>query len=92
MPTTAIPTTVVVPTASIALLKARFPVSIEQDLAYWDRKGGSGEGRVVLSHSPETTGSEPLLRDYFLNACVPSWRKPSLTMIVRPLAIDRPAF
>jgi hypothetical protein len=32
-------------------LKAGFPVSIEQDLA-WDRKGGSGGGRIVLSHSP----------------------------------------
>jgi hypothetical protein len=38
-----------------------FPISIEQDLA-WDPKG---EGRVVLSHSPKTRGSEPSLRDYF---------------------------
>jgi hypothetical protein len=51
-------------------LKAGFPVSIEQDLA-WDRKGGSGGGRIVLSHSPETIGSEPLLRDYFFERVRP---------------------
>jgi hypothetical protein len=51
-------------------LKTGFPISIEQDLA-WDLKGGRGEGRVVLSHSPETTGSEPLLRDYFFERVRP---------------------
>lgn len=51
-------------------LKSGFPVSIEQDLA-WDLKGGNGEGRVVLSHKPETTGSEPLLRDYFFERVRP---------------------
>src|ERR1700734_3553806 len=51
-------------------LKAGFPVSIEQDLA-WDLKGASGPGRVVLSHSPQTTGSEPLLRDYFFERVRP---------------------
>jgi hypothetical protein len=51
-------------------LKSGFPVSIEQDLA-WDRTGGTGNGRVVLSHGPKTTGSEPLLRDYFFERVRP---------------------
>jgi hypothetical protein len=51
-------------------LKSGFPISIEQDLA-WDLKGGDANGRVVLSHSPETTGSEPLLRDYFFERVRP---------------------
>jgi hypothetical protein len=51
-------------------LKSGFPVSIEQDLA-WDRKGGTGQGRAVLSHTPETTGSEPSLRDYFFERVRP---------------------
>jgi hypothetical protein len=51
-------------------LKSGFPVSIEQDLA-WNLKGGAGQGRVVLSHSPNTTGSEPLLRDYFFERVRP---------------------
>jgi hypothetical protein len=50
-------------------LKSGFPISIEQDLA-WDMKG-SGAGRVVLSHSPETTGSEPSLSDYFFERVRP---------------------
>lgn len=51
-------------------LSAGSPLSIEQDLA-WDRKGGKGEGRVVLSHEPKTTGSEPSLRDYFFERVRP---------------------
>ena len=51
-------------------LKSGFPVSIEQDLA-WDLKGARGEGRVVLSHEPKTTGTEPLLRDYFFERVLP---------------------
>jgi hypothetical protein len=51
-------------------LKSGFPISIEQDLA-WDLKGGSGEGRAVLSHSPHTTGTEPSLRDYFFERVRP---------------------
>jgi hypothetical protein len=51
-------------------LSAGFPVSIEQDLA-WDHKGTTGMGRVVLSHEPKTTGSEPLLRDYFFERVRP---------------------
>jgi hypothetical protein len=44
--------------------KSGFPASIEQDLA-WNR------GRIVLSHEPKTTGSEPLLRDYFFERVRP---------------------
>lgn len=50
-------------------LAAGFPVSIEQDLA-WHRTG-HGEGNVVLSHEPRTTGSEPSLRDYFFERVRP---------------------
>jgi hypothetical protein len=45
-------------------LKSGSPVSIEQDLAWF-------QGRVVLSHKPETTGSEQLLRDYFFERVRP---------------------
>ena len=51
-------------------LATGFPISIEQDLA-WHSTGGQGEGRVVLSHSPRTTGSEPSLRDYFFERVRP---------------------
>jgi hypothetical protein len=51
-------------------LKSGFPVSIEQDLA-WDLKRGTGQGRAVLSHTPQTTGSEPSLRDYFFERVRP---------------------
>jgi hypothetical protein len=47
-------------------LDTGFPVSIEQDLA-WHRTGSKGEGQVVLSHEPGTTGSEPTLRNYFFD-------------------------
>lgn len=50
-------------------LAAGFPVSIEQDLA-WHRMG-HGDRRVVLSHEPRTTGSEPSLRDYFFERVRP---------------------
>jgi len=45
-------------------LATGFPVAIEQDLA-WD------QGRVVVSHAAKTTGSEPLLRDYFFERVRP---------------------
>jgi len=46
-------------------LKAGFPVSIEQDVAWYvDPK--TGQGRVVVSHTPDPTGDEPTLRaDFF---------------------------
>ena len=40
------------------------PVSIEQDIAWY-------QGRVVVSHTPKTTGSEPLLTDYFFERVRP---------------------
>jgi hypothetical protein len=45
-------------------LAGGFPVAIEQDIA-------SDRGRVVVSHDAETTGSEPLLRDYFFERVRP---------------------
>ena len=51
-------------------LKAGFPVSIEQDLA-WYVDPATGEGRVVVSHTPKTTGSEPTLRNYFFERVRP---------------------
>jgi hypothetical protein len=45
-------------------LKTPFPVAIEQDIA-WYVDPATGKGRPVLAHSETTTGSEPLLRDYF---------------------------
>ncbi len=40
------------------------PVGIEQDLAWF-------EGRPVVTHSKETTGAEPALRDYFFEQVRP---------------------
>ena len=51
-------------------LKAGFPVSIEPDLA-WYVDPATGEGRVVVSHTPKTTGSEPTLRNYFFERVRP---------------------
>ena len=45
-------------------LRSGFPVGIEQDLA-WAVDKSTGKGRVVVSHSKQTTGNEPTLRDYF---------------------------
>src|SRR5215467_11080466 len=45
-------------------LNSGFPVSIEQDLA-WFVDPGTGKGRVVVSHTPHPTGKEPTLEDYF---------------------------
>ena len=45
-------------------LKSGFPVSIEQDLAWYS-------GRVVVTHSPKTNGSEPLLKTYFFERVRP---------------------
>ena len=51
-------------------LSAGFPVSIEQDLA-WYRDPASGQGRIVVSHSAKTNGSEPTLRNYFFERVRP---------------------
>src|SRR5579863_2151254 len=45
-------------------LKNGFPVSIEQDLA-WYVDTSSGKGRVVLNHSATATASDPPLQEYF---------------------------
>jgi len=45
-------------------LKTGFPVGIEQDLAWY-------QGRVVVTHSAQTNGSEPDLRDYFFEKVRP---------------------
>ena len=39
-------------------LNSGFPVSIEQDLA-WYVDPATGKGRVVVSHTPHPTGQEP---------------------------------
>jgi hypothetical protein len=45
-------------------LKTGFPVAIEQDLS-WGVDPATGKGRPVVTHTPETTGAEPALREYF---------------------------
>ena len=45
-------------------LRTGYPVGIEQDLA-WGIDKTTGKGRPVVSHSRQTTGDEPTLRDYF---------------------------
>ncbi len=45
-------------------LDSGFPVSIEQDLA-WYVDPNTGQGRVVVSHTPHPTEKEPTLRAYF---------------------------
>lgn len=45
-------------------LHSGYPVSIEQDLA-WYVDPATGVGRVVVSHTPRPSGSEPTLRAYF---------------------------
>ncbi|HWC96636.1 MAG TPA: hypothetical protein VG456_07800 [Candidatus Sulfopaludibacter sp.] len=45
-------------------LKTGFPVGIEQDLAWYD-------GKVVVTHSAQTHGGEPTLRDHFFEKVRP---------------------
>jgi hypothetical protein len=51
-------------------LSTGFPVSIEQDLA-WYVDPATGKGRVVVSHSDKVTGAEPDLRHYFFERVRP---------------------
>ena len=51
-------------------LKTGYPVAIEQDLA-WYVDPATGAGRIVVSHEPKTTGSEPTLRHYFFDRVKP---------------------
>ncbi len=46
------------------------PVAIEQDLA-WYVDPASGQGKVVVTHTPKTTGTEPTLRQYFFERVRP---------------------
>jgi hypothetical protein len=55
-------------------LSTGFPVGIEQDLA-WYVDPATGAGRVVVSHTPKTTGSEPTLREYFFEHVKPVVQK-----------------
>jgi hypothetical protein len=45
-------------------LRVAFPVGIEQDLAWYG-------GRAVVSHTAETSGAEPAVRDYFFERVRP---------------------
>jgi hypothetical protein len=51
-------------------LSTGFPVSIEQDLA-WYVDPSTGKGRVVVSHTDKVTGAEPDLRVYFFERVRP---------------------
>lgn len=51
-------------------LDSGYPVSIEQDLA-WYVDPRTGKGRVVVSHTPNPTGREPTLRAYFFEQVRP---------------------
>ncbi len=51
-------------------LQTGFPVAIEQDLA-WFVDPASGKGRVVVSHSAQTTASDPSERSYFFERVRP---------------------
>ncbi len=55
-------------------LKSGFPVAIEQDLA-WYVDPASGKGRIAVTHSAETKGTEPDLRDYFFEPVRPMVEK-----------------
>lgn len=51
-------------------LNSGFPVSIEQDLA-WYVDPATGKGRVVVSHTTHTTAADPTLNDYFFKTVRP---------------------
>jgi len=55
-------------------LSSGYPVSIEQDLA-WYVDPATGKGRVVVSHTPHPTGQEPTLREYFFEQVRPTIEK-----------------
>jgi hypothetical protein len=55
-------------------LNSGFPVSIEQDLA-WYVDPATGKGRVVVSHTPKPIGDEPTLEDYFFKQVAPVMKK-----------------
>ena len=51
-------------------LNSGYPVSIEQDLA-WYVDPSTGAGRVVVSHSAKPTGTEPTLKESFFDQAGP---------------------
>jgi hypothetical protein len=51
-------------------LETGFPVGIEQDLG-WAIDPATGKGRPVVTHTANTTGTEPALRDYFFERVRP---------------------
>ena len=51
-------------------ISAGFPVSIEQDMA-WYVDPATGKGRAVVSHTADTKGGEPTLRAYFFDKVRP---------------------
>ena len=51
-------------------LSTGYPVSIEQDLA-WYVDPATGKGRIVVSHTDKVTGVEPELRRYFFDRVRP---------------------
>ena len=51
-------------------LSTGFPVGIEQDLA-WSVDPTTGQGRIVVSHSEKTDGTEPTLQSYFFDRVRP---------------------
>jgi hypothetical protein len=55
-------------------LNSGFPVSIEQDIA-WYVDPSTGKGKAVVSHTPKAAGSEPTLRDYFFEQVRPTVEK-----------------
>lgn len=71
-------------------LNSGFPVSIEQDLA-WYVDPATGKGRVVVSHSDKPTGNEPTLRDYFFEQVSPIVRKSDRREQPKSVAPHHPA-
>ncbi len=55
-------------------LQLGYPIGIEQDLA-WFVDPATGQGRVVVSHTPKTTGQEPTLQSYFFERVRPQIEK-----------------
>jgi hypothetical protein len=51
-------------------LSQSFPIGIEQDIA-WAVDPETGKGRPVVTHTPNTTGSEPTLKDHFFERVRP---------------------
>ena len=51
-------------------LSQKFPIGIEQDIA-WAIDPKTGKGRPVVTHTPNTTGSEPTLKEHFFERVRP---------------------